>query len=81
MNRTDGRVTNQIGLHEKWDPVDRTDGQFVYHGVAAPGIASDQEGWLIEKCTFTTVGVVDIVTDKAVADGVAWDSRTVATYR
>lgn len=78
MNRADGSVTNQVGLHEKWDPTDRTDGQFVYHGIAAPGIATNQKGWTIEKCTFTTVGTMDIVTDKAVATNAIWDNRALS---
>lgn len=79
MNRADGRVTNQVGLHEVWDYVARTDGQPVYHGLAAPGIATNQKGWLIEKSTFTTINTADYVTDKAVADNAVWDDRALAT--
>lgn len=80
MNRADGKVMNQVGLHEKWDYDTRTDGQPVYHGVAAPGIATSQRGWVIEKFTFTTISGSDYATDKAVADNVIWDNRASLSY-
>ena len=78
MNRADGLYSTD-GLQMLFDYGARTDGQADYVGYAAKGIASDQNGWLLYKFTFTTIGAMDVVSKRQVANG-AWDSRASYTY-
>lgn len=78
MNRVDNLFSTD-GAQMRIDYDVRTDGQPLYLGYAAMGIASSQGGWLLYKFTYTTIGGNDYVSYRAVGKGI-WDSRASITY-
>jgi len=71
------RVTKvPLNMRAKYDYGSRTDGQPVYVGYAARGLATSSTGWLLFKYTYNASGWV---TDKDVAYD-SWDNRASASY-
>lgn len=79
MNRADGSIFNTDSIQMRVDYDVRTDGQPLYVGYAARGIASSQKGWLIQKFTYTTIGGADYVSYRSISTDI-WDNRATATY-
>ena len=70
------------GMKQRFDYVSRTDGQPVYIGWAASGLAEGSAGWLIHKYTYN---VSDQVTEINVygatsADSATWTGRAGYSY-
>lgn len=52
----------------------RTDGQPVYVGYAIRGLATNANGWMIQKFTYTTIGGSDYLETRTIAYS-SWDLR------
>ena len=57
----------------------RTDGQPLYIGYAASGVATSTASWILQKFTYTTIGTTDYVSLRQIATD-SWDLRTSASY-
>jgi hypothetical protein len=79
MNRADGHLYSTDGVQMRLDYDVRTDGQPLYLGYAARGIATSQKGWMIYKYTFVDIGGTDFVSARQVAND-TWDNRALASF-
>lgn len=69
-------VSIPLNMQERFDYSGRSDGQPVYIGYGAKGIATSDSGWLLFKYTYDASGFVTL---KQVSYD-AWDDRATATY-
>ena len=65
-----------LNMQERYDYTGRSDGQPVYAGYGAKGLASDATGWLLYKFTYDVNGYITL---KQIAYD-TWDDRADATY-
>jgi hypothetical protein len=66
-------------LQQRVDYGERTDGNPVYIGYAPKGIAIGDNGWLIQKLTYETIGGNDYLSIRQISYD-SWINRESATY-